>query len=171
MENANLVSVHNDVALFLQARLKEMLLKEGFSKVCIEAVFNTSNFDFTFDNDRVRILHPLLQSERFEMLKATFKRGFGLVKNHPKMDYNSELLAEVEKDIHTFLCDSEESVNKEDVSANFVLEHLLSLCPLINNFVSGVMVMSEDEKVRMNRLSLLKRATDRFYLLADFARF
>ncbi|MCX7557487.1 glycine--tRNA ligase subunit beta [Xanthomonadaceae bacterium JHOS43] len=47
------------------------------------------------------------------------------------------------------------------------LRHLAQLREPIDAFFDGVMVMADDEKVRANRLALLKRIADRFLSVAD----
>jgi glycyl-tRNA synthetase beta chain len=50
------------------------------------------------------------------------------------------------------------------------LSEMATLRKPVDAFFEEVMVMAEDEKIRFNRLSLLKEISDLFYRIADFSR-
>jgi glycyl-tRNA synthetase beta chain len=58
----------------------------------------------------------------------------------------------------------------EDGDYNKVLDSLVGLKPVIDDFFAAVMVNAEDTAIRSNRLSLLKEVDDLFMSFADFSQ-
>ena len=66
-----------------------------------------------------------------------------------------------------------DKAEKEMESGNYseVLRLMAGLNGPVNQFFSEVMVMAEDERIRENRLGLLKEVHRFFVQLADFSKF
>ena len=61
-----------------------------------------------------------------------------------------------------------ESLKREQVAHIFGYAGA-TICPAVDAFFDGVMVMCEDAALRRNRLSMLQALGSRFARLADFA--
>lgn len=159
-------AIHQEVAEFLQGRLKALLVAEGHATDLVEAVIATSGMDLVHDAERVRALGALAKAGSFEPIRTTFRRAGGLVKEHPSSDYDvASLSAAVERDLHHAL-----QQLPEGLTVAAMLEALTGLRPVVDRFFEGVLVMSEDANERRNRLGLLKAVTLKFSSLADFTR-
>ena len=62
----------------------------------------------------------------------------------------------------------ENCIGKNDY--NLALKELANLRPPVDAFFDGVMVMDKDEKIRLNRLSLLAEISALFHNVADFSK-
>jgi glycyl-tRNA synthetase beta chain len=158
--------IHQEVAEFLQGRLKALLVGEGYATDLVEAVIATSGMDLVHDAERVRALGALAKAGTIEPIRVTFRRAGGLVKEHPSADYDvAGLNTEVEKNLHLAL-----QQLPDGLSVSAMLDALTGLRPVVDRFFEGVLVMSEDPNERRNRLGLLKAVTLKFSSLADFTR-
>ncbi len=159
-------SFHAEVADFIQGRLKALLVAEGHPTDLVEAVLATSGMDLVHDAERVRALGELVQNGSFGPIKLSFRRAAGLVKDFGSADYNPDLFEhEAEKLLHGALLGLPTS---EEVAGTLVA--LARFQPLLAGLFEGVLVMCPDERIRDNRLGLLKAVTLRFGRLADFTR-
>ena len=85
---------------------------------------------------------------------------------------NESLLTETsEKDLYNNLRSMESEIKvlldkKDYVTA---LQNMIKIKPSVDKFFETVMVMAEDEKLKLNRLALLKYASTIFFQLLDFS--
>ena len=130
--------------------LKPIFLKEGNLKDC---------------KARLEDLHELRGNEEFAAIAALFKRAKNILKNvKDPLDgnYDSELFAaEEEKDLAAALTAAEKKSKplSEGKKYGEALSALLPVKPELDNFFLKVMVMDKDNKIRLNRLNLVKRLT------------
>lgn len=159
--------LHQELADFMQARLRALLTSEGTAADIVDAVLATSGMDLVYDALRVRALGKLAEDGSFAPIRITFKRATGLVKAHAFSSYETALFSSpVEWALHNALIGLPDDGG--DVAR--MLEALAGLRPQVDQFFDGVLVMCEDLALRNNRLGLLKAVTERFSRLADFSR-
>jgi len=87
-------------------------------------------------------------------------------------EFNKELLKEeTEKKLYQFLIENKEKMEKycKEKKYNEFLEEMRRWKNPVDKFFDDVFVMVEDEKIRNNRLSLLKMINDIFIKFADFS--
>ena len=163
-----------DVADFIRLRLKNVLAEEGIRYDIADAVLG--NVD---DVRRVLLAAKAVREQLAAPGMADAVQAFVRVAN---------LAAKAEKgeahvDAALFETDEEKELMKAYTSAKSAAESLIEahdfvgaiddfrdLAEPINAFFDAVMVMADDEKIRRNRLSLLKGIDDLLREVADFSK-
>jgi glycyl-tRNA synthetase beta chain len=127
----------------------------------------------------VRALQNLRGETEFEPLAAAFKRVANIIKKAREEQYAEA--GEVDPALFEAQCESglweacrrmEKSVREDLQRRNFgpALRMLATLRPQVDAFFDGVMVMSEDRRLRANRIALLGRVAALFNEIADFSK-
>lgn len=178
IQDTALASIEVDrITCFIKERFENILLDKKFKYDCIRAVLN-SGFDSIFDSyKRVTALSNLRNTEsNFNEIITAFSRVINIL---PKKEYKNiflnidrELLREDEEkkllasffEIKTKV---EKLFEKKDYENGFKETTRLKID--IDNFFDKVMVMVEDEKIKNNRLSILKNINELFLKFADFS--
>ena len=172
-----------NVSAFFRERL-EFYLRDarGFAYDVVNAVL-AAGADNPLDAlARAQAVAKVRGSDDFDAISASFKRiknilrqaeekGIAVSGRPDKQLYGSSAPA-AEKELYT-----EGAVNAgaqyqallAEGNYDSALSSAASLRPLLDRFFDAVMVMVEDEKVRANRLSLLKMLLDEFSKIADFS--
>ncbi|MGH7166775.1 MAG: glycine--tRNA ligase subunit beta [Nitrospiraceae bacterium] len=144
----------------------------------IEAVL-TSVEDHTFDLvdlvSRMQALQAITTRPDFEPLMVGFKRAHRLVE---KENWNREGIDGAlfqhasEKALHKALHEAKQLVPAAISQGDYgkALDALVRLKPAIDEFFSGVMVNTDDQALRANRLSLLYAVDLVFMSFADFSQ-
>ncbi len=162
---------------FFAARLKNYWQGHGADTLLVDAVLNAGSNDVWASQKRLEALELLQKSDRYTEAVQTFKRVSNIVRkqgNEHNLDgnYKSELLQEdAEKSLALALDKSLPSFDKlwaED-SFDAIPQLLLDIRPAVDGFFDGVMVMCDDETLRINRLNMLKALLDRMNNFADFS--
>ena len=172
----DLEEVTNRVLNFIKDRFKNMLLSEDVTHDFIEAVIAT---DFNFLNQLEKRIASLRKfrniSKDFELITTAFKRIINITKGFDGTCKVSTDLFEnkSEEKLWKIFKSVEEKVKKEIASENYfeALNLLARLSGPVDEFFSQVMVMTDDKKVRENRIVLLKELNNFFLQLADFSKF
>ncbi|WP_461829795.1 glycine--tRNA ligase subunit beta [Aquifex sp.] len=113
--------------------------------------------------EKVRILYEASKSEGFQKLVESGKRVVRIIpKGWEEREVREELLtAPEEKELYEKLKEFEARELKNPLE-------LLELKDYIDRFFDNVKVMAEDENIKRNRLSLLKRVEELFRRFGDF---
>ncbi len=165
---------------FLMHRISHMLSEQGYSKDVIQAVVSVSIDNIPDTWNRVRALENLKSRPDFEPLAIAFKRVVNIIKKEGYYDTDA---APLEVNVKLFEDDSETGLYnanreiREKVRLNLIhsdyekaLQDIASLKEPVDNFFDSVMVMTEDMKIRENRLALLKNIAELFDNIADFSK-
>ncbi len=168
----------NAVYTFLKNRISNILADEGFSKDVIMSVADVSIDHIPNVWDRVKALENLKSQPDFEPLAVAFKRVVNIIKKSDlkpgtdiKIDENL-FEDESEKALYSAFNSVKENVFTDLENGEFekALREIASLRGQVDAFFDGVMVMSEDEKLRNNRLALLGEISGLFGQFADFSK-
>ncbi len=165
-----------DVYRFLQNRTAHLLAEEGFGKDTIAAVLAVSADNIPDVWNRVQALDGLRKAPDFEPLAAAFKRVGNIIRQ-------AETTAEDRVDAALFDHESERALFEAfgrvaaDVEEHLregnldqALRQIASLRGPVDAFFDGVMVLTEDLRIRKNRLALLTAIAGLFEQFADFSR-
>ncbi|MBW2370078.1 MAG: glycine--tRNA ligase subunit beta [Deltaproteobacteria bacterium] len=166
----------DQVLSFLKNRITHLLADEGFSKDVIAAVLNTGIDRVSQVRQRVAALEKLKTRPDFEPLAIAFKRVVNIIKKADPSEGPA-----VDETLFEKPCESalfaggnrvRESVREALDQGQFeaALQQVATLREEVDDFFEGVMVMADDDKIRNNRLGLLRRTADLFGLLADFSK-
>ena len=169
-------SVTNDIIQFIIGRFRFYLLETGINYSIINAVISVSCDDVYDIYLRIHALQKLFDNERkfFEDIITGYSRANNITKNFqalPLVDTNL-FEEEVEHQLYKTL----QSIEKEFYPAIqrgdyiYACESFSAVVPVLNNFFDDVLVMTESESVRNNRLSMLKNIVELWQPIADLSQ-
>ena len=165
--------IKQDVLEFFKGRLQNQLISQGYAYDTVDAVLSTDIDDFVQVIEKIKALQSFRQNPEFEPISIAFKRVDNILKDFHNGQVDVNLLVH-EAEIKLFSSfDSiktrvEKGIAEKDFHA--ALNKLAALRPPVDNFFDHVMVMDKDEKVRINRLSLLAEISALFHKIADFSK-
>ncbi|CUX95638.1 Glycine--tRNA ligase beta subunit [Candidatus Mikella endobia] len=170
-------SVVNDVIDFILSRFRTWYYAQGYNVNIIKAVFASSPTTCLVDVDaRVRAVISFCSLKEATILAVVHKRISKILAKYDKqivsMGLNISILKDpAEINLATYL-----SVISKKLQPLFdtkryqeVLMELVSLSEPVANFFDNVMVITEDNKVKINRLTLLSQIHNLFLQIADFS--
>ncbi len=168
------------VHVFLKNRISHLLAEEGYSKDIIAAVVDVSADDVPNTWNRVAALEALKKQKDFEALVAGFKRVVNILKKSGKMEraaktpaINAKLFEDKsETALYAAYQQIEQTVIKAMQKAQYdqALKAIASLRESVDHFFDDVMVMTDDKRIRNNRLNLLGHIAGLFGKFADFSK-
>jgi len=171
--NRSAEQVVAEVVEFIRLRLVNMLTGQNYPADVVEAVLSASFDDIIDARQRVQALAEMKKEQDFEALAATFKRVGNIIKGGVSNAVDEGVFVEkCEKELFAELQRIQQEVGRLMASGDYpaVLRSIADLRPVVDNFFDGVMVMADDETVKMNRLALLTQVAGLFAGLADFSR-
>ena len=160
---------------FLKNRMVNILMDMGFSKEAVNSALWASFDNVTDVVLRVKALDSLRKEPDFEPLSITFKRLENILKKAGNLkavavdetlfkDPSEKGLFDAAKGVSLLVDDL---IKKGDYDT--ALHHIAGLRPIVDTFFVDVMVMSEDTKLRQNRIALLSFVSALFKNIADFS--
>jgi glycyl-tRNA synthetase beta chain len=158
---------------FLLDRLRFLLEKRGFRPDEIEAVLTTDCRDVADAAERVAAVAAIRQEADFGPLSTAFKRTNNILEKAEDVAGEPDPALMVE--------DAEKALYQDHTQARGILDELIgarrydealkvmaTIGPGLDRFFVDVMVMDEDEKLRRNRIALLRTMRDQFARVARF---
>ncbi len=144
---------------FFGLRMKNILTEQGYSYDVIDAVLAKDYSALAKVSKKAEALAKIKTSEEFEALLAGFIRANNIAKKYEASEIHADLIQDqFEKNLYDAYVEVQIKVMnllKEDKYYEILVE-IASLEKEINEFFDNVMVMVEDEKVKNNRLALVK---------------
>jgi glycyl-tRNA synthetase beta chain len=162
-----------EVLEFFRTRLHHLLTGENLSAEVVEAVLTTSFTDVVEAMQKAHALEEVRRSLDFPALAVAFKRVINISRGAPAADVQPALFEQPsEYDLLAATQAMEETVAQAMPARHYpeVFKALASLKTPVDKFFDEVLVMTDDPKVRANRLALLVRISQTFLRLADFSR-
>lgn len=163
-------AVVNDVLDFFKARVINVLVDKGYRKDIVNAVVNIDFDNIVECEKKIVDLTRISEESDFVEIVNLLKRVGNIAKDGDETNLNKEVL-EVEAEINLYDFVSEfELVAKQDLENNNYEKYFREILKgreIINNFFDNVMVMDKDEKIKNNRLALLKGLDRLFKQVAD----
>jgi glycyl-tRNA synthetase beta chain len=170
------VAVQKQIYTFLQNRMTNLLVDDGFSKDTVAAVLAATVDNIPDIWRRTGALEQLKTKPDFEPLAVAFKRVVNIIKKAEAVQTKDPDNALFEHDSEAFLLSAYKQV-KNQIEADLAngaydqaLVKITSLRDPVDNFFEGVMVMADDVRVRQNRLALLDKIAALFGKFADFTK-
>ena len=155
---------------FIFQRFRHFLLEKKFKYDLIDAVFAKSSDNILDALARVEVLQKIYGNKNFANTITAATRAFNLSKNIAESKIDFTLLQEKEEIqlYHNFIKLKE---NLEKLLSEQRYSDIFTNLELMNKpidlFFDRVLVMVEDEKIRKNRLALLKSIADLYFSVAD----
>ncbi len=162
-----------EVTEFFKQRLKNIFADRGFTYDVIDAVLSVGHDRLTDTLLRAEALTNLRSQEIFGKLLTAYTRVSNLAKNAESDDIAPDLFTEeVEKELYAEFVKAKEEMKiyLEEKQYRQFLQRFALLQQYIDNFFEGVMVMVDDEKIKHNRLALLKNIAGLTRLVADLTK-
>lgn len=151
--------VKRQVVEFIKLRFKQLLINEGISFDAIDAVIDMYG-DILKIERSARVLSSAKPSASFNSITQSYKRINNILKKagHTSIAFSCELFeSEYEKKLYERINSMHKDfllyLEKEEYEK--ALDILLTLEEPINSFFDNVMVMVDNDAIRVNRLSFL----------------
>lgn len=165
--------LQNDVADFMKLRLKNVLADAGIRYDVVDAVFVTVD-DIYGVFLRAQAVNEAVKQDMEKNVQAFVRTGnIARKAEDVQAAVEADLLAEqVEKDLCKAYEAAASKVEKEIMAQDYAgaIATLSQLAAPIDAFFDGVMVMDKDEKIKNNRLGLLKLVDNLICQVADFSK-
>lgn len=172
----DLDSTARNVLAFLQKRISNILVDDGYSKDTIAAVLGAGAEVLPDVWAKVSALEAQKAKADFEPLAVAFKRVVNIIKKAKGVGAESVDPGRFEHPAEQKLLDAFESVrqtiNTDIQQRDFgrALTNIVALKGPVDDFFEEVLVMVDDDAVRNNRLALLGQIADLFNRFADFSK-
>ena len=159
------------VYAFMAQRLNNVLSDAGLAYDTANAVMHATPDDFCLIRKKGEALEAFRSNENFAPLMAGFTRVNNLAKNAESAAYDESLFTEkAEKDLaeaaKAFKAQAADALAKDDFDTAF--NAIAALRAPIDAFLTDIMVMCDDEKLKASRLGLLKALAEEMLAVADF---
>jgi glycyl-tRNA synthetase beta chain len=168
--------VSNDVLNFMLERLKPWYQEQGISPdvfASVAALNLTTPFDI---HRRIQAVQAFKKMSAAESLSVANKRVSNILSQYKEtiaLNHIDEKLFEheAEKTLAAQLMKQQQTLSTLSAAANYqeALSQLADLREPVDNFFNHVMVMTDDQARRENRLLLLKKLRELFLNVADIA--
>jgi glycyl-tRNA synthetase beta chain len=172
-------AVEQQVLEFLLERARYILReRRGFAYDEINAAFAAGADDLVDAVERIAAVKAIRNTKNFAPLAASFKRIRNILEksagkgDKAQRSVRPDLLREApELQLHTAAqrIGGEAARLKKEKKYKVALETISELRPAVDLFFDKVLVMSEDEEVRRNRIALLGTLLKEFSTIADFS--
>lgn len=160
------------VLQFCQDRLKYWAQEQGIRGDVFAAVA-AKNISHPLDfKRRLDAVNDFLNLSQAQNLAAANKRVSNILSKQEKEISNTDLqtdLLQEQAEITLAQCIIDKTQQIQNLNYQETLKHLSELEQPINQFFDQVMVMTEDSKIRANRLALLKQLRELFLQTADIS--
>ncbi|MDI6776076.1 MAG: glycine--tRNA ligase subunit beta [Syntrophales bacterium] len=162
-----------DVLEFFKGRLENRLLSQGYPYDVVDAVLTSGVSDIVRSVKKIEALKTFKSHADFEPLVIAFKRVGNIIGDFKEGSVDPALFEmDEEKNLYDAFLKRKERVltytNSDDYRPALI--ELACLRKPVDDFFDSVLVMTEDEKTRYNRLSLLREIFMLFHRIADFSK-
>jgi glycyl-tRNA synthetase beta chain len=169
---ADLSRVKKELLAFIAGRLRPLLLEKGIRYDIADAALFGFN-DILDVGEKAAAINMLAGESWFAGVAASADRLSRIAGNAPRERVLEHDLAEKEeKDLYELYLkinwEAGEKIKREEWSA--AVRELAKLTDPIENFFDKVLVMHEDERIKLNRLALLKSLEKLYLSVADFRK-
>ncbi|MDR7857129.1 glycine--tRNA ligase subunit beta [Tissierella sp.] len=164
--------VKDEIMDFFIGRIRNMFMDIGIRYDIVDAVLGT-NVDNIYDMKiRANKLNEWLKKEESSEILSAFNRVSNLAEKTTSSEVFRDLLTEDEIELYESFNNVEDKIRSsiEKKEYDKALDYLVTLKGPIDNFFNLVMVMVDDEKIRNNRLGLLKKIYDSMMQICDLSK-
>ena len=167
--------VKKDVLEFIRDRVDPLLRSEGVRYDEVDSVLSAGYDDLADLWKRARSVSDLRKSaDDFDHIITAFKRVFNILKGQEaKLEVDENLFVEKEeKELYDKFIQVREGAEPLITSQKYeeALALMTELRKPVDDIFDEVMIMDKDEKLRENRLSLMRRVSDLFLRVVDFSK-
>ena len=164
--------VKSEVLDFFRGRFENQMTSQGFSYDVVNAVLATKEWDLCQCYQKIKAMETFKSNPVFLPFATTFKRVENIIKDFSQGTVDPALFeSEEEGKLYNAYNGIRDKVliSFEEGDFSSSLADLAALKEPVDCFFASVLVMAKDEKVKFNRLSLLKEISSLFHRIADFS--
>lgn len=171
--NLEKAKLTKNIYSFFEQRVRNILVEAGHRYDVIEAIITTGYDNLNDTLLRAQAVEKVKGTEIFNKLLTAFTRANNLAKKAESDIVDENYLIEtVEKELYNRLIKTQQelthTIEQKDYTKALTL--VAQLEEAINAFFEGVMVMAEDEKIKANRLAILRKITKLVEPVADLTK-
>ena len=158
---------------FFRGRLQYIFERAGFRYDLVNAVLAPGIDNIYFAHLRLKALDGFKDSPNFEPMILIAKRVNNILKGQTGYKINSGLLAEKdERELYSSFKIIRDNTQMLLLKGDFAKAQriVFRIRPCINSFFDNVMVMTDDAKLRRNRLALLQAISRLLGQIADYSQ-
>lgn len=158
---------------FIIERMRNMLLETGFRYDVVDAIIAVQGYNPARAFQSVNQLMEWVNRPDWHSILPAYARCVRITREFTqRFELNPHAFAEkAEEELYASLLQAEKSFHMARVRlVNSFLVAFLPMIPAINRFFDEVLVMTEDEALRLNRLALLQRIVALGSEVADMSR-
>lgn len=165
----------NSILSFIYQRAFSYFEEKGYSTdvlQSVESVFVKEGDPLKFKK-RIYAISSMREQDAFKKLVVIYKRLKNIAGNYSSFEIDKTLFCcDEERKVYEIAVNIENKLCEYMDNGDFVnaFNEILKLGDPLENFFNKVLVMVDDEKIRNNRLSLLRKVYSFFDNLADFSR-
>jgi len=166
--------IDKEIYSFIRQRLKQNLIKKHVTPDAFEAVSGNLTTIQSIENSAIA-LTSVKETSDFEIISLSYKRIKNILQknNWHKDNYDNNLLSmEAEHLLHDTIMENKSIIKEKVDHGNYkgALAKLSIFRKPIDVFFDNVLVMDKDNKIKENRLCLLKKLQDTFELIGDLSK-
>jgi len=165
--------VGKEIRSFVLARFKFMVDKEGRRIDILESVLGSGCSSILDIAIRYDYLEKFIAGDDIKKIYFPMVRCKNIIGKGKFGEVSSSLLTEeYEKKLFSYIQKKEPLIKKliRDKDYGRALAELCDFGETVNVFFDEVLVMDKNEKIRLNRINLVKRAFDLYLMIADFSK-
>lgn len=158
---------------FFSTRLQYIFEKQGYRYDLVKAALAAGIDNIYHSYLRVNALSSLRDSSHFEPMILIAKRVNNILKDQPKFRINPDNFVEKEeKELYTTFSIIKKNVLPLISKGEYLRAQrfIFRIRSTINNFFDNVLVMTEERKLRRNRLALLQGISQLLLQIADYSQ-
>jgi glycyl-tRNA synthetase beta chain len=159
---------------FFKGRLQYIFENQGFRYDLVKAAISPGIDDIYYTYLRLKALDSLKESAQFEPMILIAKRVNNILRDQPqKYKINSELLFEKEeRELHTTFTIIRENTLDMIAQGDFTKAQrmIFRIRSSTNAFFDHVLVMTDDKRLRRNRLAILQAISKLLNQIADYSQ-
>jgi len=158
---------------FIKGRFENQLIAQGHPYDVVDAVLATPFQDLVLAWEKIQAMEVFKTHPDFQPLAVAFKRVVNIIGNFQNGLVDPSCFeCDEERNLHDSFLKIRQDVMRHIANGDYQIA-LITLAKLrkpVDAFFEAVLVMAPEEKIRFNRLSLLKEISALFYHVADFSR-
>ncbi|MFA5866452.1 MAG: glycine--tRNA ligase subunit beta [Actinomycetota bacterium] len=165
--------VFADIETFFRGRLKFHFTSKGYRYDVADAVLEGELNDLAALESTARVLNGLIGAKVLDDVLTGFERCHNLSKAAKDGHVDATRFTHPSEGKLLAAAESGEAAYEKYLETGNVLAYMKALAnmrPAIDKYFDDVLVMDKDEKIRANRLSLLKKTTRLYLAVADFSK-
>ena len=158
---------------FFLNRLQFIYERKGYRYDLVKAALGAADDNIYHSYLRIKTLDSLKESSHFEPMILIAKRVNNILRDQPRYKINPELFTEKdEKELHTTYVIIKKNVLPLIIRGDFyrAQRFIFRLRPVINSFFDNILVMTDEKRIRRNRLALLQGISELLSLVADYSK-